>query len=145
VKEICVISLSRKDDEFKDKKMEEVINWLRAKKRSKKPRYNFAKLSPKNGLPPGSIVLFSFEAQIFGHATVEEDLEGVPFDQQEVQRKAKKTVYRHFIILDYSSIDVFKKYPKKKDLSKRWNRRFGRLFTYITQRQYQDILRIAGE
>ena len=140
-KKICVFSLSKRDEAFRHKDMERAKSWLRNKK-DEEPYY-FAEMSPKGGLPSGSIVLFSFDAQIFGQATVKEDKEKIPRDEQEARRKAGKTVYKHSMILDGSSIEIFPYYPTKKEIAEKLDIRFAQLFTYLNQEQYQEILRMA--
>jgi len=123
--------------------MEKAVSWLRDKKEDEKPYYYFAEMSPKGGLPSGSIVLFSFDAQIFGQATVKKDKEKIPRDEQEARREAGKTVYKHFMIFDGSSIEIFHYYPTKKEIAEKLDIRFAQLFTYLNQEQYQEILRMA--
>lgn len=141
---ICVFSLSEKDI-FKPKDMDYAINWL--KNKGEKPYY-FRKQKPKNGLPSGSIVLFSFEAQIFGQATVKEDIKEVSLEER--NRLEKKTAfdYEHKMILNPINprIDIFHSpYPKKKDVALKIGKKFGRLFTYLNWKQYQQILEMARQ
>ena len=120
--------------------MERAKNWLANK--DEKPYY-FQEKSPKDGLPSGSIVLFSFDARIFGQATVKEDIKEVPLKEQENRRKIGKTVYKHSIVFNGSSIEIFPYYPTKKEIAKKLDIRFAQLFKYLNWKQYQEILRMA--
>ena len=139
-KKICVFSLSERDKAFRHKDMEIAKNWLATK--DEKPYY-FQKKSPKDGLPSGSIVLFSFDARIFGQATVKEDIKEVPLKEQENQRKMGKDVYKHSIVFNGSSIEIFPYCPTKKEITRKLDIRFAQLFTYLNRKQYQEILRMA--
>jgi len=139
---IFVFSLSERDEAFSHKNMGKAVSWLRDKKEDEKPYCYFAEKSPRD-VPSGSIVLFSFDAQIFGQATLKENIKEVPLKKQEDRRKAGKTVYKHFMFLDGSSIEIFPNYPTKKEITKKLNKNFSPLFTYLTQEEYQEILKIA--
>jgi len=110
--------------------------------KDEKPYY-FAEKSPKDGLPPGSIVLFSFDARIFGKATVKEDVKEVPFEEQEARRKMGKPVYRHSMILNGASIELLPYNPTKKEIAEKLEIRFGQVFKYLDLKQYQEILKMA--
>ena len=139
-KKICVFSLSERDEAFGHKDMERAKHWLMNK--DEKPYY-FAEKSPKDGLPPGSIVLFSFDARIFGKATVKEDVKEVPFEEQEARRKMGKPVYRHSMILNGASIELLPYNPTKKEIAEKLEIRFGQVFKYLDLKQYQEILKMA--
>lgn len=139
-KKICIFSLSERDEAFSHKDMKRAKSWLANK--DEDPFY-FAQKSPKNGLPSGSIVLFSFDAQIFGQATVKEDVLEVPFEEQEARRKMGKTVYKHSMILDGSSIEIFSYNPTKKEITEKLGIKFGQVLKYLDWKQYQEILRMA--
>jgi len=139
-KKICVFSLSERDEAFSHKNMERAKSWLINK--DEKLCY-FAEKSPKGGLPSGSIVLFSFDAQIFGQATVKEDVQEVPFEEQETRRKMGKTVYKHSMVLNGSSIEIFPYNPTKKEIAEKLDIHFGQVFKYLNWNQYQEILRMA--
>ncbi len=141
-KKIFVFSLSERDEAFSHKNMEKAVSWLRDKKENEKPRCNFAEKSPRD-VPSGSIVLFSFDAQIFGQATLKENIKEIPLKEQEARKKAGKTVYKHFMFLDGSSIEIFPKYPTKKEITKKLHKNFSPLFTYFTHEEYQKILKLA--
>jgi hypothetical protein len=140
-KVICVFSLS-KADIFRDG-IEFAIKWLREK--GENPYY-FREKKPKNGLPSGSIVLFSFEAQIFGQATVKEDIQEVPLEERQRLKKEFGFDYKHYMILNPINprIDIFPQCPKKKDVALKIGKEFAQLFTYINWEQYQQILEMAG-
>lgn len=139
-KKICVFSLSERDEAFRHKDMERAKTWLANK--DEKPYY-FQEKSPKDGLPSGSIVLFSFDARVFGQATVKEDIKEVPFKEQKNRRKMGKAVYRHSIVFNGSSIEIFPYYPTKKEIAEKLDIGFAQLFTYLNWKQYQEILRMA--
>ncbi len=139
-KKICVFSLSERDEAFSHKDMKRAKSWLINK--DEKPYY-FAKMSPKDGLPPGSIVLFSFDARIFGQATVKEEVKEVPFEEQEIRRKMGQPVYKHSMILNGSSIEIFPYSPTKKEIAEKLDMRCGQVFRYINQKQYHEILKMA--
>jgi len=131
---ICVFSLSERDI-FKPKDMEYAINWL--KNKGENP-YLFRKMKPADGLPSGSIVLFSFEAQIFGQATVKEDVEKLSLKE----KQQYGFDYNYKMILN-PSIEIFPQYPKKRDVELKIGKKFGRLFTYLNWKQHQQILEMA--
>ena len=135
-KKICVFSLS-KEDIFTS--MEQAKNWLINK--GEKPYY-FREKAPTS-LPSDSIVLFSFEARVFGQAKVKKDVAMVPFEEQENWRKTGNVVYKHYMIFNGDSIEVFRYYPTKRDITENLNVRFAQLFTYLNYEQYQKILKMA--
>jgi hypothetical protein len=136
---ICVLSLSKTDVFGRGIN---AVDWLRNK--DEKPYY-FRTRKPKNGLPSGSIVLFSFQGQIFGQATVKEDVRELSPQEQEQARKRDHFDYRYSMILNGSSIEIFRNHPTKKDVAPKIRKNFGRLFTYLNAVQYQQILKMAGE
>lgn len=138
-KKICVFSLSDRDI-FKPKGMDFAIKWLLNK--GEKPYY-FRDMKPKDGLPSGSIVLFSFDARIFGQATVKEDVQKVPLEEQKQIQKKDGFTYKHKIHFDPASVEIFRYYPAKKDIAERLDMQFAQLFTYLNWNQYQEILRMA--
>jgi hypothetical protein len=138
-KKICVFSLSEKDPAFGHKDMERAKNWLLNK--GEKPYY-FRETKPKS-LPSGSTVLFSFDARIFGQASVKKGPREVSMEEQETWRKTGNVVYKYYLILDGASIEVFRFYPAKKDIEEELDIRFAQLFTYLNFNQYQEILKMA--
>jgi hypothetical protein len=138
-KKICVFSLSEKDPSFGHKDIERAKNWLLNK--DEKPYY-FRETKPKS-LPSGSIVLFSFDARIFGQAFVKQAPREVSLEEQENWRKTGNIVYKYYMILDGSSIEVFRFYPAKRDIEEKLDIRFAQLFTYVDMNQYQEILKMA--
>jgi len=120
--------------------MEHAINWL--KNKGENPYY-FREKKPKNGLPSGSIVLFSFDAQIFGQATVKEEIQEVSLEEKRQLKKETGFDYKHKMILN-PSIEIFHSpYPKKKDVAPKIGKKFGQVFTYLNWKQYQQILEMA--
>lgn len=94
-------------------------------------------------MPSGSIMLFSFEAKIFGQATTKGTIKEIPLEEQKARRKAKKTVYKHFVNLDPKTIKIFPRKPTKKEISNKLNKNFSPLITYFTYNEYQIILKMA--
>jgi len=94
-------------------------------------------------LPSGSIVLFSFDARIFGQASVKKAPREVSLEEQENWRKTGNVVYKYYMILDGPSIEVFRFYPAKRDIEEKLDIRFAQLFTYLNLNQYQEILKMA--
>jgi hypothetical protein len=135
----CVFSLS-KEDVFG--KVNHVV-WLEDKKHGEKPYY-FRTGKPKR-LPSGSKVLFSFEGKIFGEATVKEDVKELSAEEKRQARERDGFDYKYSMVLDNSSISIFKKHPTKKDVTMKIGKKFGRLFTYLNAVEYQQILRMAEE
>jgi len=134
-----VFSLSKKDKSFEDGKIETAVEWLR--KKGENPYY-FREKKPKNGLPSGSIVLFSFQGQIFGQATVKDDVRKLSLEEQRIHGSE----YKYCMVLKGSSIEIFPKpYPKKKDVAPKIRKNFGRLFTILDSKQYHIILKMAKE
>jgi hypothetical protein len=62
---------------------------------------------------------FSFEAKIFGQATLKGFHKEIPLEEQKARRKSKKTVYKHFVNLDPKTIEIFPRHPTKKEISKK--------------------------
>jgi len=133
---IVVFTLSEAD-EFKDG-VGYAVNWLRNK--GEKPYY-FRENKPKN-LPSGSIVLFSFKAQIFGQAVVKEDIKEVPLEERRRLKAEYGFDYKHSMILEPEVI-IFHRYPTKKEVSDKLGIIWGRLFKYLNWQQYQQILEMA--
>jgi hypothetical protein len=132
-----VFSLSKKDKAFEDGKIETAVKWLRNK--DEKP-YLFRNGKPRR-LPSGSIVLFKFQAQIFGQAEVKKPPEELPLEE-----KRKAGDYKYSMILNGSSIEIFPEpYPTQKDVESEIGKKCGQLFTILTAVQYQQILKMAGE
>ena len=140
-KKICIFSLSERDEAFAHKDMKRAKTWLTSKDNGEP--YYFAEKSPKDGLPSGSKVLFSFDARIFGKAVTKEDVEDVPIKEQEARRKMGKTVYKHSMILNGSSIEIFLHNPTKKKITEKLGIQFGQVLRYLDWKQYQEILRMA--
>jgi len=138
-KKICVFSLSERDI-FPPKDMEFAKNWLLNK--GEKPYY-FREKKPKDGLPSGSIVLFSFNGRIFGQATVKEDVQEVPLEEQKQIEKEYRFTYKHKMFFDPSTVEIFHYYPTKKEITEKLHIQFAQLFKYLTWNQYQEILRMA--
>jgi hypothetical protein len=141
---ICVFSLSKADLSFKfTVGIKGAINWLEGKQEPPH-EYYFCKSKPKNGLPPESIILFSFEGQIFGQATVKEDIKPMLLDEKVHLRAIPYSAgYRYYLTLEPSSIEVFRFHPTKEEVTEQIDVRFAQLFTYIKSDQYQQILKMA--
>jgi len=140
-KKNCVISLS-KTSGFVN--MVNTVKWL-IELREDPYLFHY---KPKEGLGKSSNVLFSFEAKIFGRARVRRGVEELSLKEQR-QPENKRYGYRWSMLLypiDKKKDIVQKPYPRKKDLTKiiHPKEQFGNLFTYLTQRQYLEILKMAG-
>jgi hypothetical protein len=136
-KKRCVVSLSKRSG-FKD--MPTTVKWLIDK--GEEPYYFHFK--PKEGLAKNSIVLFSFEAQIFGRARVKRGVEELSLKEQQ-KHDNKEYNFRYTMVLyqvDKKKDIVQKPYPRKKDLIQIIypKKQFGNLFTYLTPKMYQQIL-----
>ena len=140
--EIFAFSLSAKDEAFSPNDMEKTVNWLRDKQDEPNPVCYFREKSPKE-VPSDSIMLFSFEAKIFGQATLRGTVKKVPLEEQKARKKAKKIVYKHFVNLDPATIKIFHRYPTKKKISEKLNKNFSPLITYFASDEYQEILKMA--
>jgi hypothetical protein len=141
---ICVFSLSRADLSFKFKVgIKGAIDWLDGK-RGQPHRYYFCRSKPKNGVPQGSIVLFSFESQIFGQATVKEDIRPLSLEEKNQLRTAADSEgYQNYLTLEPSSIEIFRFHPTKEEITDATELQFAQLFTYVDMEKYQQILKIA--
>lgn len=138
-----VFSLSAKDYEFEPHDMEKAIKWLTDKRDEPNPRCLFRYHSPRD-VPSGSIMLFSFDAQIFGQAIFKGTKIKFSPAEQEEQRKNNQTVYRHFVYLEpKKSIQTFLSYPTKKEITEKLGINFSRIFTYFSYDEYQKILNMA--
>jgi len=139
-RKICVFSLSKRDIFIN---MEFAIDWL--KNLDQHPFY-FREKKPKNGLPPGSIVLFSFKARIIGQAVVKKDVQKVSLEKQKQLKKETGFDYKYYMILNpiNRNYGIFRDPPRKKDLEPIICKNFARLFTYLDWTQYQQILEAAG-
>lgn len=134
-KRIYLFSLSKEDEAFKDGKIETAVNWLENK--DENPFY-FRNQKPKL-LPSGSIILFSFKAQIFGQATVKEEPRKLSLKEQ---RRAKK--YKYSMILNGSSIEIFPEpYLKRKVAERKIGKHFGRFLKHLTSDEYRRVLEMA--
>jgi len=136
--QIRVFSLSSADI-FEENRLDYAIYWLMKKGNN---RYYFRKMKPRN-LPVGSIVLFSFQGKIFGQAITNEEIRMTSTEEQSRKRRESGFVYKATVRFEPSSIDVFPKYPLKKDIEEKFGIRFSRLFTPLTWEQYQEVLRMA--
>ena len=73
--------------------------------------------------------------------------EGVKELSSEEQRKTRERdgfEYRYSMILNGSSIDIFRYYPEKKDVAPIIGKDLGQFFTYLDWEQYPQILKMAG-
>lgn len=88
-------------------------------------------------------MLFSFDARIFGEAVTKENIKDVPFEEQEARRKRGKTVYKHSVVFKKGSAEIFPYNPTKKEITEKLGIRFGQVFRYINQKQYDEIVKMA--
>ena len=141
-KAICVFSLSKADMSFKfTVGINGAIKWLEGKRQAPH-RYYFCVSKPKKGLAPGAIMLFSFEGQIFGQATVSKGIQSMS-SQGQPGTAAKSAGYKYYVTMDPSSIEVFRFHPTKEEISEQMDLRFAQLFTYIDSDQYLQIIKMA--
>ena len=141
-KSICIFSLSTADI-FKSG-VNEAVKWLK-EKRQEPSLYHFREKKPRN-LLPGSIVMFSIERQIIGQAIVKEGVKETPLERKKRLKEDNGFDYKFYLTLEPSSIDIFHRFPQKKDVELETKLKFSRLFTYITDwKQYLQILAIAGK
>ena len=138
-KKICIFSLSEKDPAFSHGGMENAKKWLLNK--GEKPYY-FRETKPKE-LPPGSVVLFSFDARIFGQAKIKKAPVAVSQKEQENWKKTGDIIYKYYMVLNGPSIEVFRFHPSKRDIEEKLDLRFAQLFTYISEDNYQEILKMT--
>ncbi len=81
-RKICVFSLSKKDPNFRNAvSINGPIEWLNNKKNS--PHKYYFRSSKPASFPDGSKVLFSFENQIFGEATIKKGVQSVSSSDKE--------------------------------------------------------------
>jgi hypothetical protein len=141
---ICVFSLSRVDLSFTfSVGIKGVISWLEGK-RIPPHRYYFRGSKPKNGLPPGSIALFSFDGQIFGQAIVKDNIKPISPDELNKEQKAPKSdKYQYYVTLDPESVEIFRFHPTKEEITEQMELRFAQLYTYLDDAQYDQIVKMA--
>lgn len=96
-------------------------------------------------MPPGSIVLFSFDGQVFGQAVVKEDIKQLAMEEKKPLSNMPDSVnYRYYLTLEPSSIEIFHFYPTKENVEESIDDlRFSQLFTYIHSDRYTQILKMA--
>jgi len=131
-----VFSLSEEDEAFDHKDMGKAVRWLRDKQDEPNPVCYFRKKSLRDA-PSGSIMLFSFDTKIFGQATLKGTKEEIPLKDK------RRSVYKHFVRLDPATIEIFSRYPTKKEPTKKMGMNFSQVFTYFNYKQYQKILRLS--
>ena len=133
-RKICVFSLSRTDLSFTfPVGIKGAISWLEGK-RMPPHWYYFCSSKPKHGLPPGSIILFSFDGQIFGQAIVRDVIK--PLSQEELNKEQKapqSSKYKYFVALNPESIEIFRFHPTKEEITEQTELRFAQLYTSWTQ------------
>lgn len=145
-----VFALSARDPAFEHKNIRKTIEWLI--NNGKDRPFFFRATAPKKGLPSGSIVLFSFEGQIFGQATVKDGIEGmegkdginqVPKKIQEKRRKQGEVVYKYQTVFDGKSVKIFDSFKQKRKVKNllRPKKDFSQLYTYLTAKQYEGIIK----
>lgn len=139
---ICIFSLSRRDPNFRSVvSINGPINWLNGKK-NPPHRYFFGSIKPR--LACGSKVLFSFENQIFGEASIKEEIQQLKPTDEEVPETFH--AYKNFVTLDPNRIKIYRFHPTKSELmenEKFENYQFSQLFSYLSPEQYEEILKIA--
>lgn len=143
-RKICVFSLSKRDPTFRSVvSINGPIEWLNGKK-NPPHRYYFRSIKP-DSLAIGSKVLFSFENQIFGEATIKEVIQPLTPTDKEVA-EAFSDHYQKFVTLDPNSIKIYRFHPTKSELlenEKFEDYQFSQLFSYLSSEQYKEILKMA--
>jgi hypothetical protein len=137
--QIRVFSLSSKDI-FLPNRLDNAIYWLMKKGNN---CYYFRERKPKD-FPAGSIAVFSFEGRFFGQAITNKEV--LPLSGEEQKRMKRETgfLYTGAVRFEPSSIDVFSKYPEKKDVEKTIGKSLSRNLITLTWDEYQEILKMAG-
>ncbi len=143
-RKICVFSLSRRDSAFAlSVGIGGAISWLETK-RTPPHRYYFRSSKPKNGLPQGSTILFSFDGQIFGQAIVKEDIKSLSLQELNKEQKSPKSdKYKYYVTLDPERIEIFRFHPTKEEITEQTEVSFSQLYTYLNQAQYDWITKMA--
>lgn len=131
---IRIFSLSTIDG-FEKGNLPYAIYWLMQK--GKKP-YQFREKTPVD-FPAGSIALFSFGGQIFGHAITSEEIK-----KYSSKEKKQEEPYEADVRFEPSSIDIFSKYPTTEEVEKIRGKSHAHNFDILNWQQYQEILRLAG-
>jgi CRISPR/Cas system CMR-associated protein Cmr1 (group 7 of RAMP superfamily) len=143
-RKICVFSLSKKDPTFRSAvSINGPIEWLNSKK-NPPHRYYFRSTKP-DSLPNDSKVLFSFENQIFGEATIKEEVQSLTPTDKEMP-ETFSGYYQKFVTLDPDSIKIYRFHPTKSELLENENfadYQFSQLFSYLSLQQYREILKMA--
>jgi len=143
-KKICVFSLSKKDPTFRSAvSINGPIEWLNGKK-NPPHRYYFRSAKPES-LTNGSKILFSFENQIFGEATIKEEAQTLTPKDKEIP-ETFSGIYKKFVTLDPDSIKIYRFHPTKSELlenDKFADYQFSQLFSYLSLEQYEEILKTA--
>ena len=139
-----VFSLSEKDEAFDHKDMKKATKWLEDKQYEPNPVCYFRENSPRE-VPSGAIILFSFDAKLFGQATLKGTKKAVPQEVQEDRRKAGEIVYKYFVHLEPTkeNIIIFSNPRSKKEITKKVGITFNRVFTYLSHSEYQKILKLV--
>lgn len=135
---ICVFSLSDRDI-FKTNDMHFAVDWLKNKREN---WYYFRSTKPKS-LVKGSTVLFSFNTRLFGQATVKQEPIEVPLEEQQEIEQNQGYLYKYKMKFEAPSIQVYQYYPSKKDIKGKLGIQFAQLFTYLSEQQYQEILKMT--
>lgn len=143
-RKICVFSLSKKDPTFRSAvSINGPIEWLNGKKNP--PHKYYFRSSKPESLPKGSKVLFSFENQIFGEATLKEEARSLTPKDREMP-ETFSDYYQKFVTLDPETIKIYRFHPTKSELlekEKFADYQFSQLFSYLNLDQYKEILKIA--
>ena len=143
-RKICVFSLSKKDPNFRNAvSINGPIEWLNNKKNS--PHKYYFRSSKPASFPDGSKVLFSFENQIFGEATIKKGVQSVSSSDKETP-EIISDYYQYFVTLDPTSIKIYRFHPTKRELLESENfvdYQFSQLYSYLSSEQYKQILKMA--
>jgi len=137
---ICVFSLS-KAEEFPEG-IEQVAKWIVDKSKTE-GRYYFRKRKPRD-LPVGATVLFSIEGKIVGEGIVKKGVRPTPLHVRNRLKRNEGHDYPYYLVFEPSTLTVYKRFPSTLRVERETRLKFGRLFTYIRNReQYRTILKMA--
>lgn len=135
---VCIFSLTDKDIP-KAKDMDNAVEWL--KNKGENP--HFLRFSKPEGVIKESKVLFLFNSRIFGEATVKESPVALESTEQKQLKKSEGILYRYKMKFYGHTIKIYKYHPTKDEVTDKLKIKFTRLYTYLTSKQYKDLLKMA--
>ncbi|MFA7080775.1 MAG: hypothetical protein WC203_07735 [Candidatus Bathyarchaeia archaeon] len=135
---VCIFSLTDKDIP-KAKDMDNAVEWL--KNKGENPHY--LRFSKPEGVIKESKVLFLFNSRIFGEATVKESPVALESTEQKQLKQSEDILYRYKMKFYGHTIKIYKYHPTKDEVTDKLKIKFTRLYTYLTSKQYKDLLKMA--